>query len=162
IYPPDQLTMAPPDINGEGIKAQPGWLFGFIKNVIKLRPRLQIRMPTFGFTDDQATNLVAMFSSIDQTDWPYRYYVDVKLEGARREVGSWLLETLKGQQCHVVGAELTPEKVAPNLLLAKQRLRAEWIAKWIENPEVLMPGTAMPPFFKGVNQLDELMKKPEG
>src|SRR5262249_18997203 len=29
-------------------------------------------------------------------------------------------------------------------------------------PEVLMPGTAMPPFFKGVNQLDELMKKAEG
>src|SRR6185295_7088384 len=72
LYPADLVTMAPPDINGEGLKAQPGWLFGFLKNVIKLRPRLNIRMPTFGFGDEQATRLVGMFSSIDQADFPYR------------------------------------------------------------------------------------------
>src|SRR5215467_5543531 len=102
IYPPDQLSFAPPDINGEGMKAQPGWLFGFLKNVIKLRPWLQIRMPTFGFADEQATNLVAMFSSIDKSEWPYRYYGDIKLEGPRREIASRLFQSFKCMQCHVV------------------------------------------------------------
>ena len=78
-YAGDKQTFAPPNITGEGAKTQPPWLFGFLKSIIKLRPWLTVRMPTFGFDDEQATSLVAMFSAFDHADYPYRYY-DVKDE----------------------------------------------------------------------------------
>jgi cbb3-type cytochrome oxidase cytochrome c subunit len=167
IYPADQLSFAPPNINGEGIKAQPTWLFGFLKNVSKLRPWLSVRMPTFGLPDAEATQIVAMFSSIDKMEWPFRFYGDIELAGPRREIATRLFQSFKCQQCHVLGdAQLTQEQAAsaaPNLLLAKNRLRAEWISKWLENPEALSPGTRMPAFFAGGgNPLDAFLKNPDG
>jgi cytochrome c2 len=165
-YQGDAVTTAPPIINGEGAKTQPPWLFAFLKEVKRLRPWLSVRMPTFGFDDEQATSLVAMFSAFDHAEYPYRFY-DVKLEGDRKKVSEALFTNLKCLSCHVVGeAKLSPEemaKAAPNLLMANQRLRAEWIVKWLSNPEALQSGTRMPSFFAGgANLLQGLMSTPAG
>ena len=32
----------------------------------------------------------------------------------------------------------------PNFLLAKDRLRPPWTGRWITNPQLIIPGTAMP------------------
>ena len=37
--------------------------------------------------------------------------------------------------------------MAPNLSLAKDRLRPEWIVDWLRDPQNEMPGTKMPSFF---------------
>ncbi|HZS38244.1 MAG TPA: c-type cytochrome [Polyangia bacterium] len=165
-YEGDRATFAPPNISGEGAKTQPPWLFGFFKNVVKLRPWLSVRMPTFGFDDEQATSLVAMFSALDHADYPYRYY-DVKNEGPKKAIGAALFTNLKCTSCHVVGdVKLTPEeaqKAAPNFLMAKNRLRAEWIVKWLSNPEWIQPGTRMPSFWaSGSNFLQAIMGTPDG
>ncbi len=165
-YQGDHATLAPPIILGEGAKTQPPWLFSFFKNVKRLRPWLNVRMPTFGFSDDQATSLVAMFSAFDHAEYPYRYY-DVKLEGDRKQVAEALFTNLKCTSCHIVGEQkLSPEdmaRAAPNLLMAKDRLRAEWIVKWLSNPEALQSGTRMPSFFSGgANLLQGLMSTPAG
>jgi mono/diheme cytochrome c family protein len=165
-YQGDAATFAPPNISGEGAKTQPPWLFSFFKNVVRLRPWLSVRMPTFGFDDAQATSLVSMFSALDHAQYPYPYY-DVKLEGARKLSASAMFTSLKCTSCHVVGdVKLTPEeaqKAAPNLLLAKHRLRPEWIVKWLSNPEAIQPGTRMPSFFAGgANLLQGLMQTPDG
>jgi len=165
-YQGDNSTLAPPIINGEGAKTQPPWLFSFFKNIKRLRPWLNVRMPTFGFTDEQATSVVAMFSAFDHAEYPYRYY-DVKLEGDRKKVAEALFQNLKCTSCHVIGEpNLTPEekaKAAPNLLMAKDRLRAEWIVKWLSNPDMILPGTRMPSFFAGgANLLQGLMQTPGG
>jgi len=125
-----------------------------------------VRMPTFGFDDEQATSLVAMFSALDHAEYPYRYY-DVKLEGDRKKVAEAIFTNLKCTSCHVIGEpNLTPEekaKAAPNLLMAKDRLRAEWIVKWLSNPDAMLPGTRMPSFFSGgVNLVQGLMNTPAG
>src|SRR5438874_10251627 len=52
----DNQSFAPPILTGEGWKVQPHWLFGFIKDPIPLRPWLTVRMPTFHFTDADATD----------------------------------------------------------------------------------------------------------
>src|SRR5437762_2625916 len=70
-YQGDLAPMAPPLLSGEGAKTQPAWLFGFLKDVKKLRPWLNVRMPTFGFADNDATTLVAMFSAFDHAEYPY-------------------------------------------------------------------------------------------
>lgn len=166
IYPGDMATFAPPNLLGEGAKTQPAWLFGFLKNVVPLRPWLSIRMPTFDLSDEQATALTGMFSALDGAEYPYRYYGDTRLEGAPREVAQQLFyEDFKCTSCHLVGEKtLTPDeaaKAAPNLQLAKQRLRGEWIASWIDDPQPWMPGTRMPSFFPGgVDLLDLMLQTP--
>ncbi len=175
-YPGDLASLAPPILNNEGARTQPGWLFDFFKDVKSLRPWLTARMPTFGFTDDQATTLVGMFSAFDKAEFPYRFYSDIKLDGARREMAQAVFDELKCQSCHVLGnvkiCGATPEpgciktedaaQKAPNLLMAKDRLRAEWLVKWLDNPEAIMPNTRMPSFFPpDTNQLDAMLNLPE-
>jgi cytochrome c2 len=166
IYQGDKQTQAPPNITGEGAKTQPPWLFGFLKNVIKIRPWLSVRMPTFSFPDEQATSLVAMFSAFDNAQYPYPYY-NVKNEQPEKAIGDALFTNLKCQSCHVIGdVKLSPDeamKAAPNLMLAKHRLRPEWIVKWLSNPDWVQPGTRMPSFWSGgVNLLQALMGTPDG
>lgn len=165
-YPGDLTSFAPPVLEGEGQKTQPTWLFGFFRNVTRLRPWLDARMPTFGFSDEQATALVGMFSALDGAEYPYRYYGDIRLEGASREVAQRLLvDEFKCVSCHLVGdRKLTPEeaaKAAPNLELARSRLRAEWLVRWLDDPQKLMPGTRMPSFFpEGIDLLEAMLGTP--
>jgi len=37
--------------------------------------------------------------------------------------------------------------IAPNLILAKKRLRPRWILQWLIDPQTIQPGTKMPNFF---------------
>ena len=37
--------------------------------------------------------------------------------------------------------------LAPDLVLAKDRLKSEWIAQWLRNPGEMQPGTNMPNYF---------------
>jgi len=65
-------SFAPPLLEGEGSKVQPDWLFGFFKAPSPIRPWLAVRMPTFGFADEEANALVNSFASKDQTNFPFR------------------------------------------------------------------------------------------
>ena len=54
--------------------------------------------------------------------------------------------------CHQQGdkkPEGPPEGWAPDLELAKDRLNPDWVVRWIEEPQTLMPGTRMPSFYPG-------------
>src|SRR5205814_3482606 len=54
----------PPDLSPEGGRAQSAFLFNFLKDptVMKIRPWLSVRMPTFHFTDAEANQLVTSFA----------------------------------------------------------------------------------------------------
>ncbi len=53
--------------------------------------------------------------------------------------------------CHVRG-DITPEGEpadwAPDLSLAKKRLKSDWIVEWLLDPQLIQPGTKMPKFFR--------------
>ena len=53
--------------------------------------------------------------------------------------------------CHVVAGQIPPGRtaadLAPDLTMAGSRLRADWIPKWLDDPQKLLPGTRMPDFF---------------
>jgi cbb3-type cytochrome oxidase cytochrome c subunit len=159
-YRGENAKFGPPPLGGEGEKTQPEWLFGFLKEPFLMRPLPKVRMPTFGFSDAESTTLVAMFSALDHATYPFRYYADVKPKTPEvARVGQALFAANQCQKCHLVGAVGGPIPegvVAPNLVITKDRLRAEWVTHWLADPNSLQAGTAMPAFWLGANNSLEL------
>lgn len=149
-YNEDTTTFAPPVLTGEGAKVQPGWLFGFLKGPFPLRPWLQVRMPTFHFTDADATEAVHFFAAASNKSFPYLTATAPELTGAKLHEAEQLFKELQCINCHVIGQlrpGQDPGSAAPNLLMAKDRLRPDWIPLWLKNPQALLDGTRMPSFW---------------
>src|SRR5262245_35552106 len=68
---------------------------------------------------------------------------------ASAKAGKTLFQAYQCALCHATkeGQPLTKDIIAPNLILAKERLRPEWILEWLIDPQKLQPGTKMPNFF---------------
>ena len=68
---------------------------------------------------------------------------------ASAKFGKQMFDAYQCALCHATreGEPLTDAIVAPNLILAKERLRPEWILAWMIDPQELQPGTKMPNFF---------------
>ncbi len=144
--------LAPPIIDGEGDKVQPDWLFTFLKGPTPIRPWLQVRMPTFGFSDEEADALVHHFAARDQRTFPFQTLPQAPPRGPELQAALKMFgpDYFNCWNCHQQGARKPPgppEGWAPDLTLAYRRLNADWIARWIENPQKLMPGTRMPTFY---------------
>jgi len=149
----------PPPLTAQGLKTQPAWLFGFLKQPFRMRPLPKVRMPTFDFTDDEVTDLVTMFSNFDGAEYPFTHYGDVGPRDAHEyAIGKALFDASGCQKCHVVGelgdGPVPAEVKAPNLLMGQQRLRPEWLALWLADPGVLQKNTAMPAFWLAGNQME--------
>jgi len=160
VYTDDDLFRAPPILQVEGWRVQPSWLFGFLNDPSdKLRPWLDVRMPTFPLGDDRATKLVRGFSATAEKPWPYVSVHPVKRAPAEMTEAKALFDNLRCISCHIVGVmrpEQDPQSAAPNLVKAKTRLRPDWILAWLKNPQALQDGTRMPSFF----QADDMSAKP--
>jgi mono/diheme cytochrome c family protein len=150
LFNEDNQSYAPPILNGEGAKVQPQWLYGFLKSPTPLRPWLKFRMPTFHFADDDAATLVKYFASAAGKSFPY-VTMDVPAPPAEKAKEALaLFAALQCTSCHVVGKlgpKQDPASAAPDFLLAKRRLRPDWIPLWLRNPNALMEGTRMPSFW---------------
>lgn len=139
---------APPTLQAQGAKVYPDWLFEFLKVPTPIRYGLEVRMPTFGFSDEEATALVKYFSALDDEPFPYE---TISLQTAsRRElsVGKQVFDALQCISCHPEQGEVIPpgsDKTGrPDLALAKSRLKADWLIDWLKDPQSFQPGTAMP------------------
>jgi mono/diheme cytochrome c family protein len=145
---------APPPLNGEGEKVQSNWFYNFLKAPIPLRPWLEIRMPTFGFSDDHATQLVNYFNGLSKVEQPFVYVDDRRIPAEHLDAAKQLMskEYFDCFSCHQQGdrkPEGPSEGWAPDLNLARQRLNPNWIIKWLQDPQKVQPGTKMPSFYPG-------------
>jgi cytochrome c2 len=148
----------PPDLSPEGSRAQSPWLFNFLKDptVMKIRPWLNVRMPTFHFTDQETNTLVTFFAEEGKAA-QFDTMGAMHLPASNVIIGKAVFDMLRCAQCHVmtpVDPENPPKptvadttSLAPNLTLAKLRLRHDWIADWIRRPNEMIPGTRMPTNF---------------
>jgi cytochrome c2 len=148
----------PPDLTPQGKRAQSPWLFQFLKDptVMKIRPWMQVRMPTFHFSDPKAAALVAGFAAEgDEAQFDTHQYATPSAQNVA--IGREVFNMLRCQQCHSV-TPVDPanppipniadtQSLAPNLTLSKLRLRHDWIADWIRRPDEMIPGTRMPTNF---------------
>src|SRR5260370_25165049 len=95
----DNQSFAPPVLTGEGAKVQPAWLFGFFKGPVPLRPWLSIRMPTFHFTDADATDVVHYFAASSNKSFPYLTAEAPEPTGARLKETEALFKELQCVSC---------------------------------------------------------------
>jgi hypothetical protein len=146
----------PPPLTSEGARVNPEWLRRFLAdpslsgegaNRNGIRSYLQVRMPTFSFSDDEIRSLIAFFEAISHQP---QQFIPQKIEAltpaettmARQLFTSTAAPCLK---CHATGdPQHDANASAPNFLFAKERLRAPWMERWITNPQQIAPGTAMP------------------
>ena len=145
-------ALAPPNLTTEGIKTKPMWLHPFLMDPgkTKLRPWLNVRMPTFHFTDDEASKIGAYFAAVDKVSYPYAT-AEVATTPELLKAGAELFTKMQCASCHPTSNVMPPNKdatdLAPNLLLANDRLRPEWVLLWLRDPQKIFPGTKMPTFY---------------
>lgn len=164
----DAWGWVPPPLVGEGKKVQPGWLHSFLLDPYPIRPAVVLRMPKFHMSSAEASALVDYFAAKDGAEYPYEYDPRTQsshLAAAEAEHPNRLDDALKlvtnrnfCVQCHLVGDFMPTGSVkaqAPNLDRVHQRLRPDFIQRWIASPKRLLPYTGMPvnfPYGKEVAQ----------
>ena len=136
-YEGDDAENAPPTLVKEGIKLQPDWFFDFLKKPMRLRPWLDVRMPSFDMTDEETAKVVRYFAALDGYD-----VGSVVLE-ARDEANTAAAAGVADPNapaecsaCHAAGSgdlEGTVYSVSRMKLSAADR--AAWIAEHVEGAE---------------------------
>lgn len=156
MYQGEDKAKLPPVLVGEGARVSPEWLAEFLRNPSLsptethrngIRTYLEVHMPNFHLTEEQIRTLVLFFQAMAHQDQPYipqelKPLTPVETSTARKLFTSPSAPCLK---CHATG-DPTHDKnaTAPNLLVAKERLRPDWTLRWITNPQLVLPGTSMP------------------
>lgn len=153
---PDWKDQRPPTLIGEGARANPDWLVRFLKNPAMsetdenrdgVRQYLKARMPTFYFSDGEIRKLVRFFQAMSSQAEPYIAQKLEPLTDQERAMARNLF-TSEGApclKCHMTGDPKHDAKAtAPNFLLAKERLKPGWTKRWMLDPAMMSPGTAMP------------------
>ena len=149
----DQL---PPKLMGEGARANPDWMLKFLANPALdskqtdrngVRPYLKVRMPTFYFSPLEVRKLVRFFQALSSQPLPYiapqvEPLTEQEIAMARALFTSKAAPCLK---CHATGDPAHDRfATAPNFLLARDRLKPGWARRWMLDPAMISPGTAMP------------------
>jgi hypothetical protein len=153
---PDWKDQRPPSLLGEGARVSPHWLRAFLENPAMhekdtdrngVRAYLRVRMPTFYFSDGELRKLVRFFEALSSQAQPYIAQEIEPLTEQERVMARQLF-TSEGApclKCHATGdAAHDKTATAPNFTLAADRLKPGWTKRWLLDPAMMMPGTAMP------------------
>jgi cytochrome c1 len=153
---PDWLEQKPPTLIGEGARVNPEWLMGFLNNPALseketdrdgVRRYLHARMPTFSFSDGEIRKLVRFFQALSSQAAPFIAQQSDPLTDQERTMARQLFssEGAPCLKCHMTGdAKHDAKATAPNFTVAAARLQPGWTKRWILDPAMMAPGTAMP------------------
>ena len=155
-YQGENKQNLPPVLTSEGARVNPEWLKGFLANPALstmdvnrngVRSYLQVRMPTFFLSDDEIRSLVLFFEAMSSQAQPFIPQKIQPVTTAEKDMARQLFTSTSAPclKCHATG-DATHDKtaIAPNFLFAKNRLQPAWTQRWITNPALIIPGTAMP------------------
>ncbi len=153
---PDWKDQKPPTLIGEGARVNPDWLMRFLNNPALsetdtnrdgVRQYLKARMPTFSFSDGEIRKLVRFFEAMSSQAQPFIAEKLDPLTDQERTMARQLF-TSEGApclKCHMTGDPKHDSRAtAPNFTVAKERLKPGWTRRWMLDPALMSPGTAMP------------------
>jgi cytochrome c2 len=111
-----------------------------------VRPYLQFRMPTFNFSPNELQVLVRFFMAMSGQQDPYIKEPMRPLTEQEKLVARQMFTSgTPCLKCHITGDPGHDAKaIAPNFLLASERLKPDWTFRWLLDPSQISPGTAMP------------------
>ena len=146
----------PPKLLTEGARVDPQWLLHFLTNPSLsdtdtnrngMRPYLEVRMPTFSFSENELGKLVRFFQALSRQPFPYIPDQRPPLTAKETDMARSLFSSPAAPclKCHATG-DPTHDKTAtaPNFLQSKGRLKPDWVERWIIDPQAISPGTSMP------------------
>jgi cytochrome c2 len=151
----DGQEQLPPKLLTEGARVDPEWLLRFLTNPALekdanrngVRSYLQVRMPTFSFSENELGKLVRFFQALSRQPFPYIPEPPRVLSAKETEMARSLFSSVAAPclKCHATG-DPSHDRVAtaPNFLQAKGRLKPDWVERWIIDPQAVSPGTSMP------------------
>ena len=152
----------PPSLVGQGFRSNPDWLATFLRNPSLhegdevhrngVRPYLAARMPTFRFSEREIQILVRFFGATDSQPDPYieqevEPLNDAELVGMRE-----FFKLVQCYKCHET-ADGRSGITAPDLTVAPEKIKPDWMIRWFTSPKVMMPGTGMPAAFVPVHEI---------
>lgn len=125
---------------GDKLKAQPG----LDRNGV--RPYLNFRMPTFNFSPNELQTLVRFFMAMSGQQEPYiKEPMEPLTDQEKVTARQMFTSGTPCLKCHITGDPAHDSKaIAPNFMLAGQRLKPDWTFRWLLDPSQISPGTAMP------------------
>ena len=153
---PDWRDQLPPTLVQEGARVNPEWLRSFLANPAMstadtdrngVRRYLKARMPTFSFSPNELTVLVRFFEAFAGQPDPYFPPRLEPLEEHEQQLARALFSSQAAPclKCHLYGEPRHDSTAtAPNFLMARERLKPGWTQRWMLDPQVISPGTAMP------------------
>ena len=158
----EDTGLRPPDLNTQGKRTQADWLYHFLQDPSEVRFWLNVRMPTFDFTNEEANTLISGFLAMDGAQ-PFDDEQDRAYERRELRVGAELLDRLQCERCHIASAAGTMEasQLAPSFRLSGERLTHDWIVDWMADPQSITPGTQMPQFWPTDQQGNRLTPLPD-
>jgi cytochrome c1 len=143
----------PPNLNTVGAKIQEPWFYGFVSNPASrpVRTWLKIRMPSYNFSPQVISRLSKYFLGLEDESLGFTDYSFHPATQSSYDAGRLMWEKLKCAQCHAAGSAPAvggeTAVPAPNLALAGDRIKPDWIVRWLRDPQRVAPGTKMPNFF---------------
>jgi cytochrome c2 len=152
----DAQEQLPPKLLTEGARVDPQWLLRFLSNPSLsetetnrngVRSYLQVRMPTFSFSENELGKLVRFFQALSRQPFPYIPEQVPTLTTKESDMARSLFSSTAAPclKCHATGDQAHDKNAtAPNFLLARGRLKPDWVERWIIDPQAISPGTAMP------------------
>ena len=153
---PDWKEQVPPRLIGQGARVDPLWLAKFLENPAMsetdvnrngVRPYLKIRMPTFYLSQGEVLKLLRFFEALSSQPEPYIAPKLDPLTDLERSLARSLFSSQGAPclECHATGDAVHDQRAtAPNFLLSKVRLKPAWSKRWMLDPSMISPGTAMP------------------
>jgi len=152
----DAQEQLPPKLLTEGARVDPQWLLRFLSNPPLsdsdtnrngVRSYIQLRMPTFSFSENELGKLVRFFQALSHQPFPYIPEQVPTLTAKESDMARSLFSSTAAPclKCHATGDPAHDKNAtAPNFLLARGRLKPDWVERWIIDPQAISPGTAMP------------------
>ena len=132
-YPPP-LEMGDYHV-GERLKSS--WLYSFLRSPTPVRTWIKVKMPTFAFSDKEVRDLTAYFEALSPAV-EYEAGVHQSKNTAIAQKGVAMVNYMDCGRCHDDGQK------GIEFSLASQRLRQNWIPKWLKDTRALIPWTPMP------------------
>ncbi|HDL17431.1 MAG TPA: c-type cytochrome [Bacteroidetes bacterium] len=132
------------DLSIEGSRVSRQWLYDYLMVSYSLRPILVERMPIFNFTPQEAKTITDHIMANYTSGWIPRHPGE---ESSPQLIvqGKQLVKEKGCLACHILGDK--GGYVAPSFTtgaLAGDKLQAEWIYRWLKDPQKIVHGVLEP------------------